>query len=140
VWLEYLATHPSRTLAIRHDFAGIFDPSPADIASYWGGTARGLFVHGPWLLLLALLGSGVFRRRLRSRGLLVLGSFLVATLPVAVMVWDADALELYRHAVVLCVVAQLVCLVVTLLSAEALAERIPPVYWSRLKAATSIPK
>lgn len=140
-WIDYLATHPGRTLSVRHDLSGIFDPPRSVVAPYWGGAARGLFVHGPWLLLLALAGGAlVLRSRLRSRELLALGAFLVACLPVAVMVWDADALELYRHAIVLSVVAQLVCVTFVLLSAEALAERVGLIYGARLKAATSIPK
>ena len=139
-WIAYLATHPARTLSIRHDLGEIFDPPRAACAPYWGGTARGLFVHGPWLLLLALAGGVLFRRRLRSREVLALGSFLVATLPVAVMVWDADAFELYRHAIVLAVVAQLSLLTIVLLSFDALCERAGALYALRLKAATSIPK
>ena len=139
-WLTYLASHPSRTLSVRRYLGRIFDPPRAGVAPYWGGTAHGLFVHGPWLLLLALAGVVGLRRRLWSRELLVLASFLAATLPVAAMVWDADSLELYRHAIVLTAVAQLVSLTAVLLSVEAALQRLGSLYASRLNAATAIPK
>lgn len=132
-WLEYLLSHPSRTLSIRTELGRIYDPPLRYLRPYWGVSGHGLFLHGPWLLLLAALGAAGAWVRRRDRETLVLLAFAAATLPLAVLIWDADALELDRHAIVIPVVAQLAALVGALLGGDAA--------YARLRnAAVSIPK
>ena len=132
-WLEYLLSHPSRTLSIRTALGRIYDPPLQYLRPYWGVSEHGLFLHGPWFLVLAVLGAAGAWVRRRDREILVLLAFAAATLPLAVLIWDADALELDRHAIVIPVVAQLAALVGALLGGDAA--------YARLRnAAVSMPK
>lgn len=132
-WLVYLGTHPDRTLELTRNLGGIYDPPRSALAPYWGGTAPGWFPRGVLFAALAItgvLGAALSRRRPAA---LVLSAFLTATLPLAVLIWDADALEFDRHAVVIPVFSRVALVALTLVLADA-------VYTRGWKAAVNIPK
>jgi hypothetical protein len=129
-WVAYLRTHPTRTTHFFSRLGYVYAPSRALFEPYWGARLRGPAVGVGALLGLALLALAGLRR---SRDLLVLASFGLATLPLGVLIWDADALEFERHAVVIPVLARVVLLAGAVLGVETL-------YARARNAAVSIPK
>ena len=129
-WVAYLRTHPARSTHYFSHLDFVYAPSRALLESYWGAHLRGPNV-GVGLLL--LLGGLTLIGARRSRELLVLASFGLATLPLGLAIWDADAVEFERHAVVIPVVARVVVLVGAVLGLETL-------YARARNAAVSIPK
>jgi hypothetical protein len=135
-WIRYLASHPSRSLSLGRNLPAVVDPPRGLLKLYWsaGRSPLSFFPRGVLLAVLAafaLVGATLLARTKES---LLLGSWLAATLPVALLMWIFDALEFDRHAVVLPVVMRIVVLALGALTVDAvLAQR-------RSYAAQIIPK
>jgi hypothetical protein len=125
-WLAYLATHPSRTTRLAENLSIVYDPPRAALANYWGvgGIERGFFPRSSLLVLLAALGAAGATVARRRKDTLVLGSMLLACAVTSVLMWDADAVEFYRHAVVVPVLTRVALIALALGGLDCLLEEV----------------
>jgi hypothetical protein len=138
-WIAYLASHPERSLSLGRNLRGLVDPPRGLLESYWstGRSPVSFFPRGALLVILAALGGLGVALLARTREALLLASWLVATLPVALLMWVLDAVEFDRHAVVLPVLLRIV---VIALGALALDGVLAVLAQRRSYAAQIIPK
>jgi hypothetical protein len=116
----------------------VYDPSHATLALYWSRVdLTGFFPRGALLAALALLAAGGAWLS-RTRATLVLASLAAATLPLAMLIWDSDALEFERHAIVVPVLARVAVLGLLVPVVDAVAARVADQRGEY--AAVSIPK
>jgi hypothetical protein len=120
-WIAYLASHPARSLSLGRNLPGLIDPPRGLLESYWstGRSPLSFFPRGVLLAFLAafaLVGSVL---RARTKEALLLGSWLAATLPVALLIWVLDAAEFDRHAIALPVLLRIVVIALGALTLDA---------------------
>jgi hypothetical protein len=120
-WIAYVASHPARSLSLGRNLPGLIDPPRGLLEQYWstGRAPLSFFPRGVLLALLtafALVGTAL---RARTKEALLLGSWLAATLPVALLIWVLDAAEFDRHAIALPVLLRIVVIALGALTLDA---------------------
>ncbi len=119
-WIDYLGSHPARSLSLGHNLPGLIDPPRGMLEQYWSGgrSPVSFFPRGVLLAFLAafsLVGAALVAR---TKQALLLGSWLAATLPVALLIWVLDAAEFDRHAIALPVLLRIVVIALGVLTLD----------------------
>jgi hypothetical protein len=109
-WVAYLVSHPERSLSLGSNLRGLVDPPRGLLESYWssGRSPVSFFPRGVLLAVLAAFALVGVLLVARTKETLLLGSWLAAALPVALLIWVLDAAEFDRHAAVLPVLLRIV--------------------------------
>jgi hypothetical protein len=121
-WIDYLRSHPARSLSLGHNLPGLIDPPRGMLEQYWSGGRAPLsfFPRGVLLAFLAafsLIGAGLVAR---SKEALLLATWLAATLPVALLIWVLDAAEFDRHAIALPILLRIAVIALGVLTLDSL--------------------
>jgi hypothetical protein len=152
-YLLFLAARPDISIGEPlSDVGRLYSPEPSQLEVYRSPDVprflprrldRVVYAQDPLLLaalaLLAVLGGAALAVRRRLRAVAVVpAAMLLSTLPVALIVWNGDAVELDRHLLVGAALTRLTVLVLgTLVLAEVAVPQAARV--SRIRALTRLP-